>query len=96
MFKTLSAALIAASVLLAPMTSVTASAAQPASKTATVKPAKMVKTHARYVAKHHKRGKFVKHARHYKKHFAHKRHMKIVKAHKRSHVVTVKPRVRVN
>ena len=93
MFKTLSAALIAASVMLAPMAS--ANAAQPAPKPAVTKPVKMVKTHKRFV-KHVKRGKFVKHARHYKKHFAHKRTMKIVKAHKRAHVVTVKPRVRAN
>jgi hypothetical protein len=93
MFKTLSAALIAASVMLAP---VAASAnAAPAAKPVATKQVTMVKSHKRFV-KHAKRGKFVKHACHYKKHFAHKRAMKVVKAHKRAHVVAAKARVRTN
>lgn len=93
MFKTLSAALIAASVLLAPMT-VSANAAQPAKPVAT-KQVKMAKVHKRFVVRHHKRAKVVRHARHFKT-FAHKRHMASVKAHKRPHVVSVKPRSRAN
>lgn len=94
MFKTLSAALIAASVMLAPMASVTANAAQPATKTATTKQVKMVKKHKRYVVKHHKRGKFAKHTRQYKKHGLKVRHGKIVKTHKRASIVA--PKVRAN
>ena len=92
MFKTLSAALIAASVLLAPM--VSANAAQPATKaaTTTTQPVKTVRKHKRHVVKHHKRGELVRHARHDRKHVAHKRHLKIVKAHKRAHVVATKTR----
>jgi Ni/Co efflux regulator RcnB len=84
MFKTLSAALIAASVMLAPM-AVSANAAQPAKPVAT-KQVKMVKTHRRFVVRHHKRAKFAKHARHFKR----------LAAHKRAHVATVKPRTRAN
>lgn len=92
MFKTLSAALIAASVMLAPMAvSANAAPAPAASKQVT-----MVKKHARHVVRHHKRAKFAKHARHFRKHFAHKRTMKIVKAHKRAHVVAAKARIRAN
>ena len=84
MFKTLSAALIAASMLIAPMA---ANAAQPATTPAKVKivktkTVKLVKTHKRHVAKHHARSKFVKHARHHNKFVSHKRHGKLVKAHR--------------
>jgi Ni/Co efflux regulator RcnB len=92
MFKTLSAALIAASVMLAPM-AVSANAA-PAAKPVATKQV-MVKKHARHVVRHHSRAKFVKQARHLKT-FAHKRHGKIVKAHKRAHVVAARTRVRAN
>ena len=93
MFKTLSAALIAASVVLAPMASVTANAAQPATKTVTTKQVKMVKKHKRHAMTHHKRGKFAKHTR-YKNHGLKVRHGKIVKAHKRASIVA--PKVRAN
>jgi hypothetical protein len=93
MFKTLSAALIAASVMLAPM-AVSANAAQAAKPVAT-KQVKMVKKHGRHVVRHHTRAKFVKQARHVKT-FAHKRHAKIVKTHKRAHVAAAKARIRAN
>lgn len=94
MFKTLSAALIAASVLLAPM-AVPANAAQAATPVAT-KQVTLVKKHGRHVVRHYSRAKFAKHARHFRKHFAHKRTVKIVKAHKRAHIVAAKARVRAN
>jgi Ni/Co efflux regulator RcnB len=81
MFKTLSAALIAASMLIAP---ITANAAQPAAApTTTTKTDKLVKTHKRHAVKHHARAKFAKHARHHNKFVSHKRHGKFVKAHVR-------------
>ena len=80
MFKTLSAALIAASMLIAP---IAANAAQPAAAPATTtKTDKLVKTHKRHVVKHHARAKFAKHVRHHNKFVSHKRHGKFVKAHK--------------
>ena len=94
MFKTLSAALIAASVMLAPMA--TSANAAPAATPAATKQVTMVKKHGRYVVRHYKRAKFAKHARHFRKGFAHKRTMKIVKIHKRAHVVVAKSRVRAN
>jgi Ni/Co efflux regulator RcnB len=96
MLKTLSAALIAASVMLAPMASVSASAAQPATKTTAVQTqkVKMVKKHKCHFAKHHKRGKFVKHTRQYKKHGLNIRPGKAVKTHKRANIVA--PKVRAN
>ena len=93
MFKILSAALIAASVMLAPV-AMPANAAQAAKPVAT-KQVKMVKKHGRHVVRHHSRARFVKHARHAKT-FAHKRHSKSVKAHKRAHIVAAKVRVRAN
>jgi Ni/Co efflux regulator RcnB len=78
MFKTLSAALIAASMLIAPMA---ANAAQPAAAPAT-KTVKLVKKHKHHVVKHHARAKFAKHARHHAKFVSHKRHGKLVKAHR--------------
>jgi Ni/Co efflux regulator RcnB len=93
MFKTLSAALVVASVMLAPM-AVSANAAQAAKPVAT-KQVTMVKKHARHAVRHHKSTKFVKQARHLKT-FVHKRHSKIVKAHKRAHVVAAKARVQAN
>lgn len=92
MLKTLSAALIAASVMLTPM-AMSANAAQAAKPAATKQV--MVKKHARHAARHHSRATFVKQTRHVKA-FAHKRHSKIVKAHKRAHVVAAKARVRAN
>jgi len=56
MFKTLTAALIAASMLIAPMA---ANAAQPAIAPASA----TVKVVKRHVVKHHARAKFAKHAR---------------------------------
>lgn len=79
MFKTLSAALIAASMLIAPMA---ANAAQPAAAAPATKTVKLVKTHKHHVVKHHARGKFAKHARHHNKFVSHKRHGKLVKAHR--------------
>jgi len=93
MFKTLSAALIAASVMLTPM-AVSANAA-PAAKPVATKQVTMVKKHARHVVRHHTRARFVKQARHFKT-FAHKRHTKIVKSHRRAHVAAAKARVRAN
>jgi hypothetical protein len=79
MFKTLSAALIAASMLIAP---VAANAAQPATAPATTtKTDSLVTPHKRHVVKHHARSKFAKHARHHNKFVSHKRHGKFVKAH---------------
>lgn len=96
MFKTLTAALVAASVLIAPIAS-TANAAQPATKPAATAPVKMVKKTTRHAVKHHKRTKFAQHARHFKKHAFKTRHGKIVKAHKRGHVIAkVKTPTRAN
>src|SRR3954447_6826419 len=58
MLKTLSAALIAASMLIAP---IAANAAQPVAAPATTKTVKLDKKHKRHV-KHHVRAKFAKHA----------------------------------
>jgi len=81
MFKTLSAALIAASMLIAP---IAANAAQPAAAPATTtKTVKLAKKHKHRVVKHHARAKFAKHARHHNKFVSHKRHGKFVKAHVR-------------
>jgi Ni/Co efflux regulator RcnB len=84
MFKTLSAALIAASMLIAPMA---ANAAQPAAtpakaKIVATKTVKLAKPHKRHVAKHHARAKFAKHARHHNKFVSHKRYGKLAKAHR--------------
>jgi len=92
MIKTLTAALVAASLMVAPGLAAGANAAQPAGAkpaTTTVKPVTMVKKHK--VVKH-KRHKQVKHVRHYKKHMTVKRHGKIVKAHRNAHVIAAKPR----
>jgi hypothetical protein len=101
MLKTLTAALIAASVLIAPLAT-QANAAQPATKaaTTTTKVVKL-KSHKRHFARHHKRVKFAKHARHHGTFAAIKktRHGKIVKAHRHAHVVAkvVKaPKTRTN
>ena len=88
MLKTLTAALVAASVLTAPIaaTAETAPATKPATTTAKVV---KVKGHERHFARHHhKRIKLVKHVRGHKKIVAIKktRHGKIVKAHKHAHV----------
>jgi len=84
MFKTLSAALIAANMLIAP---IAANAAQPAAAPAktvnTTKTVKLAKKHKHRVVKHHARAKFAKHARHHNKFVSHKRHGKFVKAHVR-------------
>ena len=102
MLKTISAALVAASLMFAPGLAPTADAAQGATKpvaTRTVKTVKVAKTgKRRYVLKHHRRHTDVKSVRPVKKHAIKRdakitRHGKIVKAHRHSHVVTVKPRV---
>jgi hypothetical protein len=96
MFKTLSAALIAASVLIAPMAVATANAGQPAkSVTITTKTVKLVK-HKRHAMTHHWRHQHVKHVRHFKKHSMQTRRGKLVRTHRNAHVVIVKPRVRAN
>ena len=98
MLKTLTAALIAASVLVAPIAS-QANAAQPAAKSAatTTKVVKL-KAHKRHFARHHNRVKFAKHARHHGKFAVIKktRHGKVVKAHRHSHVVAKAPKTRTN
>src|SRR3954471_8391583 len=98
MLKTISAALVAASLLFAPGLAVSADAAQPATKPAASKTVKVVKHGKRHAVKHHRRHKHVKFVRGHKKIAAIKqtRHGKIVKAHRHSHVVTAKPRVRAN
>jgi Ni/Co efflux regulator RcnB len=87
MLKTLSAALVAASVLLAPIaaSAETAPATRPA--TTTTKVVK-VKGHKHHVVRHHTRIKSAKHVRGHKKIVTIKktRHGKIVKAHKHPHV----------
>lgn len=87
MLKTLTAALVAASVLIAPIaaSAETAPAAKPA--TTTTKVVK-VKGHKRHFAGHHKHRKVVKHVRGHKKIVTIKktRHGKIVRAHKHNHV----------
>src|SRR5262245_11610692 len=100
MLKTISAALVAASLMFAPGLTASADAAQGATKPVATKTVKVVKKGKR-VVKHHRRHKHVKAARHFKKHaIKHHgkitRHGRIVKAHKHSHVVTTKPRVRTN
>ena len=98
MFKILTAAMVAASVAIAPMT-VTANAAQPATKTAiTTQSVKLVKHHRRHVVKHHGR-KHVKHVRHMKRHGLQLRHGKLVRAHRHAHVaakIVKAPRIRAN
>jgi len=98
MFKTLTAALVVASVLIAPIAS-TAQAAQPATKApATATTVVKLKAHKRS-ARHHVRAKVMKHVRGHKivKHVrGHKnglvmrmhRHGKIVRVHKHDHLVT--------
>ena len=87
MLKTLAAALVAASVLIAPIaaSAETAPATNPA--TATTKVVK-AKGHKHHVARHHKHRKVVKHARGHNKTVAGKntRYGKTVKAHKYNHV----------
>jgi hypothetical protein len=94
MFKTISAALVAASLLFAPGLSASADAAQGATTTKTVK---VVKKGPRHVVRH-TRHKHVKFVRGHKKFVVIKktRNGKIVKAHRHSHVIVAKPRVRAN
>ena len=88
MLKTLAAALVAASVLIAPIaaSAETAPAAKPA--TATTTKVTKAKGHKHHVARHHKHRKVVKHTRGHNKTVAVKktRHGKTVKAHQHSHV----------
>jgi Ni/Co efflux regulator RcnB len=93
MFKTLTAALVAASVLIAPLaaSAETAPATKPVTTTTKVD---KVKGHKRHFARHHKRIKVVKHVRGHKKIVAIKktRHGKIVKAHKHAQVAVKAPK----
>jgi len=88
MLKTLAAALVAASVLIAPIaaSAETAPAAKPAATTTKVV---KVKGHKRHFARLHKHRKVVRHVRGHNKIVVIKktRHGKIVKAHKRNHIV---------
>jgi hypothetical protein len=96
MIKTLTAALVAASLMVAPGFTAGANAAQPSgakAATTTIKPVKVVKKHKVVKVKCHKHAK---HVRHYNRHMTVKRHGKIVKAHRHSHVVAAKPRARAN
>src|SRR5882672_2144130 len=97
MLKTLTAALVAASVLIAPLAT-GASAAQPAAKAA-VTTTKVVKMNGdkRHFARHHKRHKTVKHVRGHKKDLVIRthRHGKSAKAHMRAHIA-VAPKTRAN
>ena len=92
MFKTLSAALIAASVMFAPV--VSASAAQPTTKPAATatKQVVVVKKTKRFVVRHDRRRHLARHARHFKEHGIHARYGKTA-IHKR--LVTKKVRARV-
>lgn len=78
MFKVLSAALIAASVMFAPV--VSASAAQPAAKpaVAVTKKVVVVKKTKRVVVRHDRRRHAIRHARHFKAHGIHARTGKAV------------------
>jgi hypothetical protein len=99
MFKTMSAALVAASLLFAPGLAASADAASPAKPTVVrTKIVKVVKQGPRHAVKHHRRHKTVKFIRGHKTIVVIKktRHGKIVKAHKHSHVITAKPRIRAN
>lgn len=99
MLKTLAAALVAASVLIAPIAASagTAPAAKPANATTKVVKAK---GHKHHVAGHHKHRKVVKHGRGHNTTVAGKniRHGKTVKAHKHNHLAakTVKAHKVVN
>lgn len=99
MLKTLTAALVAASMLVVPALSVTAEAAQPAAKpaaTTTAKPVKHAKTHKHHVAKYNKRTKHVRHARHVNKHVVRGHSVKRAKIAKsqRNLIHTAKPAAR--
>ena len=95
MLKTLTAALVAAGIAIAPIAS-TAQAAQPAAKTvtATTKVVKL-KGHKRHFARHHTRIKAVKHVRGHKV-IVIKKTAKPVKVHKRNHVAVKSVKVRAN
>ncbi len=100
MLKTLTAAFVAASVLIAPIAS-TANAAQPAATPTTTTKVAKLKGHKRHFARHHTRIKFVKHVRGHKKIVVIKkaRHGKIVKVIKHRHVaakVVKAPKIRSN
>jgi hypothetical protein len=91
MLKHLTAALLAASLLGAPLLATNADAAQPAAKTTlTTKPVAKVVTHKRYALHHRKHVKHVRHWRAHKKHYAHVRHWKWVKVHGKFVRVVVK------
>jgi len=96
MLKTLTAALIAAGIAIAPIAS-TAQAAQPAVKTVTVTKVVKVKGHKRHFARHHTRIKAVRHVRGHKVIVINNtRHGKIATAHKRNHVVVKPAKLRAN
>ena len=82
MFKVLSAALVAASILVAP---IAASAGTLAVKPVVTKQVTMKQHHKRHIVKHRAHAKFARHTRHFKT-IAHKRHATIVKLHRRGAV----------
>jgi hypothetical protein len=92
MFKTVSAALVAASLMFAPGLSASAAAAQGVTTTKTVT---VVKKGPRHVVRH-TRHKHVTFMRGHRKIVVIKktRNGKIVKVHRHSHVIVAKPRVR--
>ena len=96
MFKTLTAALVAAGIAIAPIAS-TAQAAQPAAKTVTTT-TKVVKLkgHKRHLVRHHKRIKAVKHVRGHKVMVIKKTRHGQIKAHKRNYVAVKSVKVRAN
>ena len=96
MLKTLTAALVAAGIALAPVAS--AEAGQPAMKTVTTT-TKVVtlKGHKRHVARHHARIKAVKHVRGHKVIVIKKvRHGRFAMPHQRKHVIVKSVRLRAN
>ena len=93
MFKTLTAALVAAGIAIAPIAS---QAAQPAAKTVTVTKVVKLNGHKRHAARHHARIKTVKHVRGHKVMVIKKTRHGQIKAHKRSHVVVKNVKLRAN
>jgi len=92
MLKFLTAALVGASLLGAPVLATNADAAQPAAKTTlTTKPvAKVVVKQKRYALHQRKHVKHVRHFSHHNKHIAHARHWKWVKVHGKLVKVVIK------
>lgn len=96
MLKTLTAALLAAGIAIAPIAS-TAQAGQPVTKTVTTTKVVTLKGHKRHAARHHTRITAVRHVRGHKVIVIEKvRHGKIAKAHGRHHVAVKSVKVREN